>query len=118
MSFWFYAFLQKIGIMGKNLYLIHTLFILYLGQNHPLCTEKLYFILNYSSGNTDQGKLNIFDNYKSSQFINKKLGHPLELDHAYCQDTDIFQRYSRNCWNGPILSSDKQYVVFIKYSCF
>ena len=39
-------FHAKIGIWGKNLYVSHTLFILYLEGNHTLFGEKLYFIWN------------------------------------------------------------------------
>ena len=42
----------KIGILGKYLYISHTLFVLYLESNHTLFAEKLYFIWKLSSGNT------------------------------------------------------------------
>ena len=45
-------FYAKIGIWGKNFYVRHTLFILYLEGNHTLFGEKLYFIWKFSSGNT------------------------------------------------------------------
>ena len=45
-------FHAKIGILGKNLYVSHTLFILYLKGNHTLFGEKLYFIWKFNSGNT------------------------------------------------------------------
>ena len=46
-------FHAKIGILGKNLYGSHTLFILYLDGNQTLFGEKLYFIWKFSSGNTE-----------------------------------------------------------------
>ena len=48
-------FQAKIGILGKFLYVSHTLFILYLEGNHTLFGEKLYFIWKFSSGNTVLG---------------------------------------------------------------
>ena len=45
-------FYAKMGILGKNLYVIHTLFILYFAGNHTLFGEKLYFIWKFGSGNT------------------------------------------------------------------
>ena len=41
------------GILGKYLYVNHTLFILYLEGNHTLFGDRLYFIWKFSSGNTD-----------------------------------------------------------------
>ena len=46
-------FHAKIDILGKYLYVSHTLFILYLEENHTLFGEKLYFIWKFSSGNTE-----------------------------------------------------------------
>ena len=46
-------FHTKVGIRGENLYVSHTLFILYLEGNHTLFGEKLYFIWKFSSGNTE-----------------------------------------------------------------
>ena len=51
-------FHAKIGILGKNLYASHTLFILYLEGNHTLFGEKLYFIWKFNSGNTEGYILN------------------------------------------------------------
>ena len=48
----FMLFHAKMGILGKYLYLSHTLFILYLEGNHTLFRDKLYFIWKFSSGNT------------------------------------------------------------------
>ena len=45
-------FHAKIVISGKNLYVSHTLFILYFDGNRTLFGEKLYFIWKFSSGNT------------------------------------------------------------------
>ena len=45
-------FHAKMGILGKYLYVSHTLFILYLEGNHTLFGDKLYFIWKFSSGNT------------------------------------------------------------------
>ena len=50
-------FHAKIGILGKDLYVIHTLFILYFDGNRPLFGEKIYFIWKFSSGNTDQSNI-------------------------------------------------------------
>ena len=38
------SFHTKIGVLGDNLYVSYTLFILYLEGNHTLFGEKLYFI--------------------------------------------------------------------------
>ena len=46
-------FHTKMCILGKYLYVGHTLFILYLEGNHTLFGEKLYFIWKFSSGNTE-----------------------------------------------------------------
>ena len=51
-SFYIYDFSRKNGIVGRYLYVYHTLFILYLEVNHTLFGEKLYFIWKFSSGNT------------------------------------------------------------------
>ena len=53
-------FHRKMFILGKYLYVSHTLFILYLEGNHTLFGEKLYFICKFSSGNTG----NFSDSYK------------------------------------------------------
>ena len=49
-------FHTKIGVLGENLYISYTLFILYLEGNHTLFGEKLYFIWKFSSGNTAKVK--------------------------------------------------------------
>ena len=53
-------FHAKIGILGKNLYVSHTLFILYLEGNHTLFGGKLYFIWKFSSGNTGELLVQIY----------------------------------------------------------
>ena len=45
-------FCQKNAIWGEYSYVKHTLFILYLEENHTLFGEKLYFILKFCNGNT------------------------------------------------------------------
>ena len=40
----FIIFHTKISIWGKYSYVSHTLFLLYLEENHTLFGEKLYFI--------------------------------------------------------------------------
>ena len=52
-SKYFMIFHTKIGVWGENLYLSHTLFLLYLEGNHTLFGEKIYFILKFNSGNTE-----------------------------------------------------------------
>ena len=46
------TFQAKNCILGKYLYVCHTLFILYLKGNHTLFGEKLYSIWKFSSENT------------------------------------------------------------------
>ena len=43
----------KNGVLGKNLYVSNTLFIVYLEGNHTSFAEELYFIWKFSSGNTE-----------------------------------------------------------------
>ena len=57
----------KICILGKNLYVSHTLFVLYLEGNHTLFGEKLYFIWKLSSGNSGE-------KVREKQFLMKKSG--------------------------------------------
>ena len=45
-------FHAKIYILGKYLYISHTLLILYIEGNHTFGGEKLYIIWKFSSGNT------------------------------------------------------------------
>ena len=49
------------GILGKYLYVSHTLFILYLEGNHTLHVfgDELYFIWKFSSDNTEVGNVPI-----------------------------------------------------------
>ena len=54
MLFIIYKFRAKLGILGKYLYVNHTLFIFYLDGNHTLFGEKIYFIWKFSSGNPEE----------------------------------------------------------------
>ena len=56
-------FHAKIGILGKYLYVSHTLFIQNLEGNHTLFREKIYFIWKFSSGNTVLGSI-MYDDHR------------------------------------------------------
>ena len=69
-------FHAKMGILGKNLYVIHTLFILYFNGNHTLFGEKLYFIWKFSSG-----KVSVSASHMVGCGFASRLCHTCTKDH-------------------------------------